>query len=69
LKLKLFYEVEEWEEAYLLENKILTDTQVQRFHGYHKDRRDEIVERFENYIETLSNYEKVELLKKLEKMV
>jgi len=69
LKLNLFNKVEEREEPYLLENNLLTKAQVQRFYEYCKNRSDEIVERFEYYIETLSNYEKKELFKKLETMV
>jgi uncharacterized iron-regulated protein len=69
LKLNLFNEVEEREEDYLIQNEMLTEAQVQRFHEYRKNRSDEIVERFEYYIETLSTYEKEELLKKLQEMV
>jgi hypothetical protein len=68
LKLILFNEVEEQEEAYLLQNKMVTEAQVQRFHEYRKNRSDEIVERFEYYVEALSTFEKKELLKKLQKM-
>jgi hypothetical protein len=69
LKLNLFNDAEEREEAYLLQNKILTEAQVQRFHEYRKNRSDEILERFEYYVESISAYEKKELLKKLERMV
>ena len=69
LKLNLFNEIEDREEAALLKNKILTEAQVKRFHEHRKNRSDEIVERFEYYVEALSTFEKKELLKKLEKMV
>ena len=68
LKLNLFDEVEERDEANLLQNKILTEAQVQRYHEFRKNRSDEVVERFEYLVEQLSPYQREQLLKKLEKM-
>jgi len=65
LKLDLFYEVEEQEETYLLQNKIVTESQIERFHEYNKSRSDEFIEQFEQ----LSPYEQKIVLKKLQEMV
>lgn len=64
LKLNLFSDVEEQEETYLLQNEIITEAQVKKFHEYRKDRYDELIENFEQ----LSLYEQEERLKKLQKM-
>jgi hypothetical protein len=65
LKLELFGEVTEKEEAYLLQNNIVTDAQVKRFHEYNKSRSDEFVERFEEMLP----YEQKIVIHKLQKMV
>ena len=65
LKIDLFDEVEEQDETYLLQNKILTEAQVQRFHEYKKSRSDEFVDVFEE----LSPYEQKIVFEKLIKIV
>lgn len=65
LKLDLFGEVEEQDENYLLQNEILTKTQVKRFHEYNKNRADDFIEKFEE----LSTYDQERVLQKLQEIV
>lgn len=67
LKLNLFSTMEDQEESYLLQNKLVTEAQAKRFHQHHKDRSDESIENFEDSFEQLSPSEKAEVLKKLQK--
>jgi hypothetical protein len=69
LKLDLFGKAEEQEETYLLQNKLVTDTQVQRFHEYKENRSDEVVDQVLYYFEQMGPYEKKAFLQKLQKMV
>ncbi len=69
LKLNLFSELEDQEESYLLEKKIVTEAQVKRFREYLKDRSTESVENMEDSFEQLSSSAKAELLKKMHKKV
>ena len=69
LNLNLFSEMKDQEESYLLQNKIVTEAQVKRFHQHHKDRSDESVENFEDSFEQLSPSAKAELVQKLHKKV
>ncbi len=65
LKLDLFDEVKEQEDTYLVQNNLVTEAQVQRFHEYNKSRSDELVERFEE----MSPYEQKIFIQKLQEMV
>ena len=68
LNLYLFDDLEEFDEATLLEQKIIDDEQLQRFHEYKKDRSDEFSENLMDYFETLSPYEKNNFIKQLQKI-
>src|SRR4030042_6315329 len=69
LKFDLFEEVEEQEEDYLLQNEIVTEAQVQRFHEYKKSRSDEFVEQFVEQFEEMPPYEQEIVLKKLQEKI
>jgi hypothetical protein len=65
LKLDLFHEVEEQDETYLLENNIVTESQVKRFHDYNNSRVEEFIENFKE----MSPYEQKIVLKRMQEMV
>ncbi len=67
LNLNLFSEMEDQEESHLLQNKLVTEAQIKRFHEYLKDRSDELVENVEDSFEQLSPSARAEVLKKLQK--
>jgi hypothetical protein len=65
LKIDLFDDVEEQEEDYLLNNKLLTEPQVKRYREYKSSRTDESFEWFEE----LSAYEQQIYIEKLKKII
>jgi len=64
LKIDLFDEIEEEDENYLLENKLVTEAQVKRFNEYNNSRKDESFEWFED----LSADEQEIFIKRLQEM-
>lgn len=57
LKLFFFDDVIEMDEAYLLQSKLITNEQSERFHEYEKDRLNEIIENTENDFDHMNPYE------------
>jgi actin-like ATPase involved in cell morphogenesis len=69
LKLNLFTEIEEREESSLLQNKMVTEAQVKRFHEHLKDRSDEVIENIKDYFEQCSPHEKTEFIRKIQEIL
>jgi len=69
LSISLFANPEDHPEAHLLEEKIVTAEQIQRFHVYSKDRIDDIRENLKHYFDQLSPVEKASFIKMLQEIV
>jgi len=69
LKLDLFGEVEEQEETRLLQNKLITEAQIQRFYEYKKSRSEDVAERVEYYFEQMTADQKEIFLQKAQEML
>ncbi len=65
LKRDLFEELEDQEQSYLLQNKLISEAQVQRLQEYQESRSDEFIENFKE----LSSYDQKRVLKAMQKMV
>jgi hypothetical protein len=68
LRMNLFDDPQENDEAYLLESKLITADQVRRFHEYNKNRSDDVMENMEDYFGQMSPYEQDVFIRKLQEI-
>ena len=67
LNLNQFYEVEEEEDDYWINNHLIEQNQMTRFREYKQNRSEESVENVKYLIEQMTEYEKKQLLEELMK--